>query len=419
VAVKLAERIPAYRWSVIIGLYSGISSAAFLVSYSVGVMLPEMRDDLTMGPVEAGVLGSMTWVATILLGVPVAAAVSRYNPRVVIFLSGIYMALFAGLQGWAPTYELELVFRFAFMAGFVSRSANLAMLAQRWFRTDEIPRMQMVIMVINGAAQIAALSMIPWLLIWLDGWRNTFYAIGALLAFASLVWAALTRDRPMGDGKGAGEEPEGGSVLGAFSHQTIWVFGISGAFCVIGTSAFEIFWPTFLVDVRGLSLPTAGIFAAAIPVGQIAGALCSPFVRARVRRRWHQMYLTGVVCSGSMLVMSLVPVVQILPIGAFGLGWACMQATPTIMAVPYELPRIRPRQVAVAASFMISLWTLGGVMGPVLTGLVQEWTGSLQVALMSAALAHLGVFSVALASEQGLPPLPRVAREERAPAAAA
>ncbi|MFQ5381605.1 MAG: MFS transporter, partial [Dehalococcoidia bacterium] len=338
VTARLIDRIPAYRWSVIIGLYSGISSAAFLVSYSVGVMLPEMRDDLAMGPVEAGVLGSATWVATILLGVPVATLVSRYNPRTVIFLSGLYMALFAALQGWAPTYELELAFRFAFMAGFVSRSANLAMLAQRWFRTDEIPRMQMVIMVINGAAQIAALSAIPWFLIWLGGWRNTLYAVGALLTVASLVWVALTRDRPMGEAADVSEGDEGGSVAGAFSHQPIWVFGISGAFCVIGTSAFEIFWPTFLVDVRGFSLQTAGLFAAAIPVGQIAGALCSQFVRARVRQRWHQMYLTGVVCSGSMLTMSLIPFAPVLPLGAFGLGWACMQATPTIMAIPYELP---------------------------------------------------------------------------------
>lgn len=186
-----------YRWAVIIGLFSGVSSAAFLVSYSVGIMLPDMKKDLGMTPAEAGLLGSTSWLATILLGIPIATVISRFNPRLTIFASAIHMAVFAFLQGWAPTFELEVLFRFIFMVGFVSRQANMAMLVQQWFAREEVPRVQAVVTVVNGVAQIAAAGLVPWFMIWLGGWRETFYVLAVILVGASLLWVLFSRDRPL------------------------------------------------------------------------------------------------------------------------------------------------------------------------------------------------------------------------------
>lgn len=417
----------SYRWAVIIGLFSVVSSAAMLVSLSVGIVLPEMRADLRMSPWQAGALGAISPLANILLGVVVATFVSRYNPRKMIFYSAVMMAALAFLQGWAPTFELEMLFRFIFMTGLVSRQATFAMLIQGWFKTAEVPRVQSVRTVINSSVQIAAFAALPWLLILFGGWRHTFYALAVLMAAAAVLWLVFSRDpdaEPAAESAAAtpGSAPEAAAkestpIRAVFRHRVIWHWGICTAFCLFGVASFSVFWPTYLMEERGLSLRMAGLFAAGIPAGNVVGALQANWIRQQVTARRQQMYITGVVCSASMLLMTLAPVGPLLPLGAFGLGWACMQVFPTIMALPFELPSVKPREIAVLSSFMMSLFTVGPVLGPLVTGTVQQATGSLSTGFLVAAGIHMAIFLIAFASEEGLPLMPRVQRRESAIAA--
>lgn len=194
-------------------------------------------------------------------------------------------------------------------------------------------------------------------------------------------------------------------------HRIIWYWGVGTAFCLVGVSAFMTFLPTYLHDERGLSLGMAGLITAGIPLGNVMGAMHSGWVRNRVTVRRQQMYLTGVLCSAGMLTMALAPVPWLVPFGAVALGWACMQVYPTILTLPYELPEIKPREVAVVSSFLFTLFTLGLIIGPLLTGALQQLTGSLRTAFLIVPLVHMGIFIVAFASEHGLPPMPRVQRD--------
>jgi MFS family permease len=402
----------SYRWAVIIGLVSVVNSTAMLVSLSVGIMLPDIRDELSLSPAQAGGLGAVSPLATILLSVPIAALVSRFNPRVMIFAGAVHMAVFALLMAWAPNYPLLMAFRFVFMVGLVSRQANMAMLIHQWFERDEVPRVQSVVQVITSSVQIGAYAVLPWLMVWLAGWRNTFYALAGLMAVSAGVWLVVARDRHRaGQEAAAATEQERTPIAAIVRHRIIWYWGIGTAFCLVGVSSFTVFWPTYLVHERGLPLGIAGLLTAGIPLGNVVGALHAGWVRNLVTVRRQQMYVTGVLCTLSMAWMALVPIPLLLPIGAFGLGWACMQVFPTIMTLPYELPGIKAREVAVVSSFLFTLFTVGLVIGPILTGVLEQMSGSLRTAFMVVPLVHLGIFVVAFASEAGLPPTPRAARE--------
>ena len=52
------------------------------------------------------------------------------------------------------------------------------------------------------------------------------------------------------------------------------------------------------------------------------------------------------------------------------------------MAIPFELPGIRPREIAVAIAFLQTTLFIGSGFGSVLAGVVQEATGDLQMGLM-------------------------------------
>ena len=53
---------------------------------------------------------------------------------------------------------------------------------------------------------------------------------------------------------------------------------------------------------------------------------------------------------------------------------------PIIMTIPYELPGIKPQEVAVATAFVYSVFFAGGALGPIVVGHVAD-VFSLKLAL--------------------------------------
>ena len=79
------------------------------------------------------------------------------------------------------------------------------------------------------------------------------------------------------------------------------------------------------------------------------------------------------------------------------LPWAFSRAgcgSPTIEVLPFEFPGIRPREVAVIASLVKTLSGLGFAMGPVVTGVVTQYTGSLQTGCLTlCGLTSVGIIA--------------------------
>lgn len=77
------------------------------------------------------------------------------------------------------------------------------------------------------------------------------------------------------------------------------------------------------------------------------------------------------------------PVLLMFLITGLGLVWV---ATPAINVLPFEFPGIRPREVAVISSLVVTFSGLGFAAGPVATGLVPQFTGSLRTGLVTLCL---------------------------------
>ena len=69
-----------------------------------------------------------------------------------------------------------------------------------------------------------------------------------------------------------------------------------------------------------------------------------------------------------------------------GAAWGCW---PIVSVVPFHLPRVGPREIAVALAFTTTMLSLGTVVGPVMTGVLQEATGDLEMALFVASFGAL------------------------------
>ena len=78
--------------------------------------------------------------------------------------------------------------------------------------------------------------------------------------------------------------------------------------------------------------------------------------------------------------------------------------SPTIEVLPFEFPGIRPREVAVIASLVKTLSELGFALGPVITGVVTQYIGSLQTGCLTlCGLTSVGIIAGLLYPSSRLP----------------
>ena len=142
----------------------------------------------------------------------------------------------------------------------------------------------------------------------------------------------------------------------------------------------------------------AFLYYALIPAGLMGG-----FLGRRVQNR---KLLLGVpallnVVLGVGITITTVPLLLMALITGMGLIWV---ASPAIQVLPFEFPGIRPREVAVIVALVQTLGGLGYAVGPVVVGVAEEMTGSLQTGLIVLSLlTAVGVVSALLYpnSQQG------------------
>ncbi len=72
-------RTPARGWAVLL-LFRFHLSTAVLISYTFGVFLPFIREDLRLSPLQAGLLQGIWWVTPTVLSIPVGTWFSRFRP---------------------------------------------------------------------------------------------------------------------------------------------------------------------------------------------------------------------------------------------------------------------------------------------------------------------------------------------------
>jgi len=109
----------------------------------------------------------------------------------------------------------------------------------------------------------------------------------------------------------------------------------------------------------------------------------------------------GMLLTGSFPLLIVLSILQ-------GLGWAFIVIA---MTIPFELPGIKPRELAVAvASSEMSMWA-GGAVGPVLVGWVHQTSGSFFMALLIPSLFLILVSLSGVLLPRGASPYPSLAME--------
>jgi CP family cyanate transporter-like MFS transporter len=352
-------------------------------------VLPQVRGDLGLSEVQAGLLTTLPVLCFAVFAPPAAAFVRRLGAHRAMLLALAGIAVTTALRPWGGTAVLLLG---TLLVGVCLTIGNVAVpvtikrdLSSRVGLATGLYTAAMCL----GAALTAGLTepLAGWI-----GWR------GALAVWAVLALAAVLAWRPVTRRVSPAAEPAEPEVLplvrpraGVWRQPRAWAVA---AFLAVQSCAYmslTAWLPTLLVDSAGVSLKTGGIAMSAFQLLGIGGTLLVPVLVGRFRDQvpvcLGVCLIWGTTLAGLMLMPSLWPLWIVVGGLSHGAGISLSLTLVALRAVDAD--------VAASLSGMVQFVGYGvGATAPVIVGAVYGATGSWTVPL---SLLLVGVVGMAAA----------------------
>jgi ACS family glucarate transporter-like MFS transporter len=373
-----------------------LAIVTYLDRVCISVATPYIMEDLGLTLVQmSAVFGAFT-LAYSLFEVPSGWLGDVIGPRRVLTRIVLWWSAFTMLTGAAQGLRSLVAIRFLFGAGEAGAFPNVVRSFSRWFPARERGMANGVLFFgsrLGGAitAPIALLLIQRW------GWRASFVVFGAFGVVWAVWWYRSYRDRPSEHPDVTREEiawihqdmPEGQPFLTAH-EATPWrrlltspnLYAICAMYFTFGYGLYFYFtWlPTYLIRELKFSLLAGGFFSS-LPfllagAANISGGWCTD-VLARTRGlRTARVALGSTAFScGALLILAAIAVPA--PVAkALLLALALASADFALSACWAVCLDVAPNHAGVVTGFMNTFGNLGGLVGPMVVGLMVDRLGS-------------------------------------------
>ena len=375
-----AVQTTPYRW-VVIGVWFMGSVSAFMTMSTLGILLPAISLELSLSPAQQGLLASSAFWGNLVLAIPLSWWASRYSAKLLTTVTLVLGTAFLFVQGWAPVFGVLLFGRLAFGITAIARQPAQAFLIRQWFHQREIVLVNSISNALFGLVVGGGMVATPFLLITFGGdWRAILYTFGGLFAVLSVLWMVLGKERDSAESRRREAAVQANVLKGALRYRDLWVGGFGFLGATFAWSGFLSFYPTMILDTYDISLRWSGaILALGIFIGGVAGLGFGFAVMAPGRGKLILQSL-GVLIALSFLGMTVTGDLSTLLVLTFvnGIAWGFW---PILYTVPFHLPGIRSREVAVALAFTMMMSSVGTTLGPLVAGFLDQALGDLRLSL--------------------------------------
>ncbi len=361
-------RTPPRGWAVVL-LFRGQFSSVILVSYTFGLFLPFISEDLDISPLEAGLLQGVWWVTAALLSLPSGAWLSRFPPVPLVLGSLVLGVPFLFVQGLANSFLVLLLARFFFVAFHVITTPAQTLLLQQWVAPRQFATVSAVALSQHSVILALAVSTSALLITALGSWRLAYLILGGLFIAQTLAWVIIARERlaPAQGLQKALEQQEGTPLRAVWTYPQGWMIAVT-MFALSATwTAMVTFLPTLWLEEREVPLTLGGPILGFLYYGLIPASLLGGFLARKVLKRKLLLWVPALlnVVFGVAITLTPYPWLLMLLITGLGMVWIIL---PVVQVLPFEFPGIRPREVAVVNSLVVTFMGLGFAVGPIVTG---------------------------------------------------
>ncbi|MEK6421233.1 MAG: MFS transporter [Burkholderia gladioli] len=376
---------------------------------ALSIAMPFITRDFHLSASEKGIIFGAFSVGYALFNFLGGYFSDRFGGRRVLGVSMTFWSLACGLTALVSGFWSMLVVRIAFGAGEGPNAATANKVVNTWFPLGE--RATAAGIGQSGGPIGGALAgPIVGFLALSFGWRAAFIVMAVLGLLWVIVWRRVATEMPaqhprvsreelahIEDGQEAAPAPAARrvSIREVITTRAVVTTGIS-LFCYNYILFFFITWfPSYLVDAKGISLKDMSLVSS-LPwitgaIGFFSGGFIVDAIYRRTGRRMFSrkvVLVTSLVIAASCtaltgLVDDAATAVAVMTV-AIGL---LMLAGPAYWAIIQDsVPR---HQVGTASGFMHGLANCSGIVGPAITGVLIDKTGSFLSAFVLAGTVGL------------------------------
>ena len=407
------------RWWPILAMVAVATMINYLDRTVLGIAAPYLTRELGLTAASLGIVFSAFSWSYALLQIPGGVFLDRFGTRMTYSLALTMWSAFTALMGIVtglPGLILTRIGVGVFEAPcFPANSRILA----TWFPQHERARANSI----YSVGQYAGIAFLSVPLFWITqqfGWRGLFFIAGGFgIALGAVFWFHYrepSEDPHVGPAElahimaGGGGEYTGGRL--AFSWSRIGmllrhrqILGASlGQFGGNSTQVFFVTWfPTYLVNARGMSFINAGMMTMLPYLGASIGVLVAGQVSDRILKRTGSANLArklpivgGMLLASTIVIANFVPdgsdslVIAIMSLAFFGQGMTNLGWTVISDVAPKKL-------IGLTAGIFNFSANLAGIVTPLVIGYAYQATGTFVGPLIYiAVVALVGAFSYAV-----------------------
>lgn len=386
------------RWFPILTLVAVATMVNYLDRTVLGIAAPHLTKELGLTAASMGIVFSAFSWSYALLQIPGGIFLDRFGTRPTYSLALSLWSGFTAFMGVVGSLPMLLFTRVG--VGIFEAPcfpANSRILAT-WFPQQERARANSI----YSVGQYAGIAFLSVPLFWVTerfGWRGLFFIAGGFGVLLGILFWMHYRE-PSEDRRANAEEIAhieaggGGEYKGArtaFNWSDIGlllrhrqIVGASiGQFGGNSTQVFFVTWfPTYLVNVRGMSFINAGMMTMLPYIGAAIGVLVAGQLSDRMLKRTGSPNLArklpivgGMLLASTIVIANYVPdgsnalVIAIMSIAFFGQGMTNLGWTVISDVAPKEL-------IGLTAGIFNFSANLAGIVTPLVIGYAYQSTGS-------------------------------------------
>lgn len=386
-----AQPATSVRWKIFVVVFL-LVVINMIDRTALSIAMPTIAHEFSLGPAMQGVILSSFFWSYALMQIPGGWLIDRFGARTVITVSTAGWGIFQTLAGFTTGGVSLLLTRLGLGAAEAPLFPAGAKLNSNWLAKKE--RARGAVFMDSGAPLGAAFGgiLISWLILALGSWRLAFIAAGLItIVLGWLAWRYLRDDPAAHPSINAAElaliKRVDQTTQAVTEHEPTHILPRSLVSLLIGRTGWAainfglLTWgPSYLAQARGFNLKEMGgatfvIFLAGMCGSIVSGLVADKCLAAGYRRSTVYKVMLGITGLGVAATFIALPKVHD-PVFAVML----LSATLFLLyfgSIYWSLPAVlAPKnRVGIVGGTMNFAGSVSGIIIPILTGFILQWTG--------------------------------------------
>lgn len=357
-----------------------------LICFSLAPLVTFIMADLNLTYTQIGFIAGAWPLAFLISSYPEGTIIDRIGTRKSLALGIVLISSSSILRALAYNFPSLLIFAAMFGFGAPMISLGLPKLVASWFSGRERGTASGIYF--TGAYSGIAFSQgaTNSLIIPLVGsWRYCFLLYGLVGLLVALVWIRFSRSPPRLDlRKLNGDQKTWEAMTKLLKYRDVWMVVIIGSTTFITVHSLTNWLPKIL-ESQAFTATMAGFFAAAFSLCRVLGSLIIPRMSYSMGSRKLLVSIILIITALSTFLMGSAVETWLL-LGIISGGICIGALSPILLTILMDMPEVGSRNMGAAGGLFFSFGEVGGILGPIMIGLLKDITGSFFLGLAILAL---------------------------------